>query len=231
MIPDRSRSIGTSAAPDVDSYGIPNHPPVPSRPVRALAFALLLFLAGCGDGPSLERLDADAVILAFGDSLTHGNGAEPDESYPAVLERRTGRKIVNAGEPGELSAEGLRRLPRVLDRVQPDLLILCHGGNDILRNGNPERAAGNLLAMVNLARDRGIDVLLVGVPERTLMFHDTADLYHDVAEQAGVPLEDGTIANIMGDNALKSDAVHPNAAGYRKLAIAIEERLREAGAL
>ncbi|MDZ7829023.1 MAG: arylesterase [Halofilum sp. (in: g-proteobacteria)] len=201
------------------------------RVARALAVGLLLVVAGCGDGPTLDRLGDDAVILAFGDSLTHGTGADPDESYPAVLERRIGRKVVNAGEPGELSAEGLRRLPRVLDRVQPDLLILCHGGNDILRNGKPARAAENLLAMVGMARDRGIEVLLVGVPERTLMFHDTADLYHDVAEQAGVPLEDGAIADIVGDNALKSDAVHPNAAGYRKLAIAIEERLREAGAL
>jgi len=144
---------------------------------------------------------------------------------------RIGREVVNAGEPGELSAEGRKRLPRVLDRVRPDLLILCHGGNDILRDRDPRRVADNLEAMVKLARERGIDVLLVGVPERTLVFHDTADFYHEVAEATGVPLEADALADIVGDPALKSDAVHPNADGYRKLAIAIEERLREAGAL
>lgn len=192
---------------------------------------LLALMAGCGEDARLERLGGDAVILAFGDSLTHGTGADAGESYPAVLERRIRRRVVNAGEPGELSAEGLRRLPRELDRVQPDLLILCHGGNDILRNRSTERTTENLLAMVELARDRGVDVLLVGVPERTLMFHDTADLYRDVAERAGVPLEDEVVAEIVGDNTLKSDAVHPNAAGYRRMAIAIEDKLSEVGAL
>lgn len=198
---------------------------------RILILLLTAVFAGCGQAPSLDRLPSDAVILAFGDSLTHGTGARPDQSYPAVLERRTGRRVINAGEPGELSDEGRRRLPGVLDRVEPALLILCHGGNDILRNRSPATVADNLLAMIDMARERGIGVVLVGVPERTLLFHDTADLYHEVAEQARVPLEDATIADIVGDPALKSDAVHPNAAGYRQLALAIEALLREAGAL
>jgi len=207
-------------------------PPKPRTcPLRATAWVLLLAIAGCAEDAVLERLGPDAVVLAFGNSLTHGTGAAPGESYPAVLARRIGREVVNAGEPGELSAEGRKRLPRVLDRVRPDLLILCHGGNDILRNRDPRRAADNLEAMVNMARERGIGVLLVGVPERTLVFHDTADFYHEVAEATGVPLEAGALADIVGDPALKSDAVHPNAAGYRKLAIAIEARLRESGAL
>lgn len=199
--------------------------------VRLLAVPLLLLLAGCGDDRPLKPLAADARILAFGDSLTHGTGAEPHQSYPAVLERMTGRTVINAGVPGELSGEGRRRLPRVLEREQPDLLILCHGGNDILRNRDPERAAGNLTAMVRMAQDRGIAVLLVGVPARTLLFHSTADFYVDVADATGVPLENGTVADIVGDPALKSDAIHPNAAGYRLLAEAIHERLRQAGAL
>lgn len=202
------------------------------RPIECAMFVLLLTLAGCGDNrPSLSPLPGDAVILAFGNSLTHGTGAKPHESYPAVLSRRTGLKVINAGDPGELSAEGLRRLPGLLERERPDLLILCHGGNDILRGRPAERTIENLKAMVGMARQRGIDVLLVGVPERTLMFHDTADLYYRVAEDTGVPLEDESIADIIGEPSLKSDAIHPNAEGYRLMAEAIQARLRQAGAL
>lgn len=192
---------------------------------------MLAALAGCGGPPELAPLPPGATILAFGDSLTHGTGAEPDDSYPAVLERRLGRRVVRSGVPGELSGEGRERLPGVLDRVAPDLLVLCHGGNDILRGRDADTAADNLAAMVRLARERGIEVLLIGVPERSLMFHDTADFYYRVAEETGVPLESEAIAHIIGEPALKSDQIHPNASGYRYLAEAIHGLLREAGAL
>lgn len=200
-------------------------------PSGLLLAALLALPAGCGQERALPPLAADAVILAFGDSLTRGTGANPDASYPVVLERLTGRRVINAGEPGELSAQGRRRLPRVLDRVRPDLLVLCHGGNDILRGRSEAATAANLRAMVEAAQARGIPVLLVGVPERSLVFRDTADLYFEVAEATGVPLEAAALAAIIGDPALKSDPIHPNAAGYRRLAEAVQRRLHEAGAL
>lgn len=204
---------------------------IPARARRLIPVLLLALLAACGRGPELSPLADDAVILAFGDSLTHGTGAGEGESYPAVLERLSGRGVINAGVPGELSAEGRKRLPRLLEREQPDLLILCHGGNDILRGRDADAAAGNLAAMVRMARDRGIEVLLVGVPERNLVFHDTADFYQRVADDTGTPLEGEAMAHIIGEPSLKSDQIHPNAAGYRYLAESIHDLLREAGAL
>ena len=117
-----------------------------------LLVAIALAIAGCGGSTmKLPRLPADAVVLAFGDSLTFGTGTAPDKSYPAALERKIGRKVVAAGIPGEVSAAGLARLPEVLDEVQPKLLILCHGGNDMLRNLGLRQAADNIKAMVSLA--------------------------------------------------------------------------------
>ena len=59
-------------------------------------------LAGCGKRrPRLPRVESGQTILAFGDSLTFGTGAQPGEAYPAVLEKLIGRKVVSEGIPGE----------------------------------------------------------------------------------------------------------------------------------
>lgn len=195
-----------------------------------LALAFLLALAGCGPDARLPRLSSDAVVLAFGDSLTYGTGTTPDKSYPAALERRIGLKVVAHGIPGEVSAAGLARLPAVLDEVQPKLLILCHGGNDMLRKLSLGDAANNIRAMVSLARSRGIEVVLVGVPQPGIML-STAGLYDDIARDMKLAYEGKALAKILGDSALKADTVHPNAQGYERLADAVAEVLKRSGAI
>lgn len=110
---------------------------------NALTFLLLAIIIGvgltaCSSQPKLSFLANDAVIVAFGNSLTFGTGAEPKENYPAVLEKMIGRRVVNAGVPGEVTGDGLLRLPEVLEREKPALLLLCHGGNDQLRRLNQQ---------------------------------------------------------------------------------------------
>jgi lysophospholipase L1-like esterase len=191
----------------------------------------LLSIAGCGDRQAtLMPLATDAVILAFGDSLTFGTGAPRDASYPAVLEELTGRTVIRSGVPGELSSGGLARLPSTLDTHQPMLLILCHGGNDMLRRTGPEQMADNLRAMIALARDRDVQVVLVGVPKPGL-FLTAAEIYGEIAAEAQIPIEAEALADILGDSALKSDAIHPNASGYRRLAEVLAALLKEAGAV
>jgi acyl-CoA thioesterase-1 len=198
---------------------------------RWLLASCLLLLAACGGStPKVDRLGDDAVILAFGDSLTFGTGAAAADSYPAQLERAIGRKVVNAGVPGEISATGLERLPGVLDEVKPALLILCHGGNDFLRKMEDARAAQNVRAMVRLARERNIAVVLLATPKPTLPPSVPA-LYREIAADAKVPLEEDVIKVVLSDRALKSDLVHPNGQGYRQVAAAVEKVLRKAGAL
>ncbi len=192
---------------------------------------LAFVLAGCGESPPpLSRLAPDATILAFGDSLTRGTGAPGDASYPSVLADLSGRRVVNAGLPGELSADGLSRLPALLEAERPALMVLCHGGNDMLRKRNVSAAAANVRAMIDLARSRGVDVLLVGVPKPGLLM-GTAGFYSDVAREAGVPAELDVIADVLSDAALKSDPIHPNAAGYAAIARAIHRVLQSSGAL
>lgn len=192
---------------------------------------LAAMLASCGKAvPKLTPLAPDAVVLALGDSLTFGTGAAATQSYPAALERLIGRKVVSAGVPGEVSASGLARLPAVLDQVQPQLLILCHGGNDLLRQLDTAALARNLRAMVRLARDRGIPVVLIAVPKPGL-FPSAHPLYVEIAAEMGVPVEPDALAEILTDNALKSDPIHPNAQGYARLAERVAELLKKARAL
>ena len=194
------------------------------------AGGLLVLLAACSDAGRLQPLPPGGVILAFGNSLTYGTGARDGESYPELLAGLTGRTVVRAGVPGEVTADGLRRLRGVLDRERPALVILCHGGNDILRKRPLEQAAANLREMIRLIRDSGAQVVMLGVP-RFGLFLDTAEFYTEVAESEGVPIEADALPDVLSDNDLKSDAVHPNAAGYARLAQAIDGFLRAQGAL
>ena len=200
-----------------------------TRRVLILLFAVIL-LVGCGRAPELPRLPSDAVILAFGDSLTRGTGAGDSEGFAEVLAASSGREVVNAGVPGEESDAGLARLPGVLDSVQPDLVILGHGGNDMLRRRDLEQTKTNLRQMVVLARDRGASVVLLGIPKPGL-FLGTHPLYRELAEELHIPLEDKVLADILADRELKADQIHPNAAGYRQVAEAVHRLLTDAGAL
>lgn len=190
----------------------------------------MLALSACTETPQLSPIPQGGTILAFGDSLTFGTGAPPEQSYPAGLQRLSGHQVINAGVPGEVSAEGAERLPALLDRHEPELLLLCHGGNDILRGYSAHRIQENLSRMIVAARQRNVQVVLIGVPARSLLLN-TADFYDDVAQHHEVPLEDDVIAAVLGEKQLRADRIHPNAQGYRRIAEAVYELLRERGGL
>lgn len=194
-------------------------------------FALALLVAACGGTKAkLEKLDRGATVLAFGDSLTFGTGANPGESYPAILSQLTGLKVVNAGVPGELSSEGLERLPGAIDEAQPKLLILCHAGNDFLQKKDDGIAASNVRAMIQLAKSRGIAVVLLATPKPGLP-PSVPRFYEDIAAQERIPIEDDVLKSVLLDQGLKSDFVHPNARGYARVAEALQKLLKKSGAI
>jgi acyl-CoA thioesterase-1 len=202
----------------------------PALLFRAFFAALLLFASGCGQQAKVPPLASDSVLLAFGDSLTFGTGASEIESYPAQLEKLTGRRVAREGVPGEVSEAGLARLPAALDEHRPRLLLLCHGGNDFLQRLPKAQAAENLRAMIRLAKSRGIDVLLIGTPEPGLTV-TAAAFYAEIAKEFRIPYEGDVLGRILRDSSLKSDQVHPNALGYRLMAERVYALLQKAGAL
>lgn len=197
-----------------------------------LAFLyLLLFLISCSNSSSnISRLPEDSIILAFGDSITSGVGATPGESYPEVLQGLINRKVVKSGIPGETSGEGLIRLPNELAIYKPKLVLLCLGGNDLLRKMDLKKTAENIRNMIQIARESGAEVVLIGVPSPGLAL-TTATFYEKISKELGVPLEGVLLADILADNKLKADPIHPNGEGYRILAEGIAAFLRKSGAV
>jgi acyl-CoA thioesterase I len=187
-----------------------------------LTLLLPLFVA-CERSPG--ALPEGAVILAFGDSITYGTGADEGEGYPAVLERLLGRQVVNAGVPGETSAEGLERLPGVLAEVQPSLVILCHGGEDMTQGLDAGQLIANLQAMVRIIRGANAEVFLIAVPPPAPYFQP-ASFYNQIARDMEVSIEVYTLSNVLSRKEMRSEGIHPNAKGYAALAEALSKRLK-----
>ena len=201
------------------------------RSVCSLMIALALMLAACGEKvPKLPRLAASDVVVAFGDSLTYGTGADESQSYPAVLGQLIGRTVVRAGVPGEVTAQGLARLPAVLDEHKPRLVIVCLGGNDMLRQVREAEITQNLRTIIKTLQDRKIAVVLVGVPKPALIT-STPAFYANLAKELAIPYEGKVVTSVLQSDETKSDPIHPNARGYRRMADAIAQLLKNAGAI
>jgi lysophospholipase L1-like esterase len=201
--------------------------------VKQLAFALLLIaaLAGCGERvPRVPAVAPNEVIVAFGDSLTYGTGAAESESYPAVLAQLIGRRVVRAGVPGEVTTQGLARVEQVIEAHRPALMIVCLGGNDMLRKVDEAQVKKNLGEIIRTIRSRGIAVVLVGVPKPALITSAPA-FYGELAKEFGIPYEGKVVTDVMYQLDLKADPIHPNARGYRRMAEAIAELLKKAGVI
>lgn len=164
------------------------------------------------------------VVVAFGDSLTAGFGAAPQESYPAELERLLGREIVNRGRNGDTAADALARLESDVLVLDPSLVLVTLGGNDVMRRVPVEETVSSLREIFTRLTARGAMVVYLGIdppfvgPART-------DAIRELCRELGVLHVDRVMAGLWGDPARMADRIHPNAAGYRVMAERVHEAL------
>lgn len=202
----------------------------------ALALALALLLTACGGPKRYQSLPIGTPVLAFGDSVTFGTGAGGGEDYPSRLAAISGWQVINAGIPGDTAREARKRLGALLDRHQPALVIIELGGNDFLRKRGEDLIRQDLEAMVRESQGSGAIAALVAVPRLSLLraragaLKDSA-IYADVAKSTGTLLIENVFSDVLSDDALRADAIHPNREGYQQLAQGIAEQLREGGLL
>lgn len=211
---------------------MPSEKPMNRRTFLLGAGALLLTACGRKSAQTHAKIPEGSTVLALGDSLTFGYGANPGESYPEQLHKLTGWSVVNGGVSGDTSAQALSRLPTLLAR-KPKLVIVGIGGNDFLRKVPEEQTRANIAKIIETVQKENIPAVLVGVPHITLgaLFGHLSDhpLYEDLSEEYGIPLFGGAWAEILGDNNLKSDQIHANGKGYRKFAEDLNQFLRKQG--
>lgn len=194
-----------------------------------LVLSYFLLTACTEESPRFTALPNNATILAFGDSLTAGKGVHQTASYPAILQQLSKTTVINAGISGEVSANGLKRLPALLEKHRPDLVIICHGGNDILRHYNLQRTKINITKMIDLIKSYNAQILLVAVPKPTLLV-SPAQFYFDIAETTHTTIDGDTLSFVLKNKKLKSDTYHPNASGYSLIATRIFSQLTDLGA-
>ena len=185
-----------------------------------------LLVSGCGK-PKIESLSASSIVVAFGDSLTAGYGVTAEKSYPFILSGLLGCKVVNSGISGEVTSEGLERLEAVLEKHNPDLVILCFGGNDMLQGKSLKDMALNLEFMIKLMIARDCEILLIGVPRPTIALA-VPRVYEELADTYDLPYDGTTLRSVLSTASLTGDdLIHPNNKGYQRMAEAFLSLIRE----
>ena len=194
---------------------------------------LLIILAIIGlifffkkETPEVIKLNPTDKILAFGDSITYGYGESENESYPYLLSQSTNTQVINAGINGDTSQDGLQRLPALLEDNSIKLILLCFGGNDILQNLPLGELKNNLKKMIQLAKAKNVDVILISVPKVSALGLSSMNLYSTVAKEENVELMDDLLVHVLSRSSLKNDYIHPNAKGYRYMADQIFKHLK-----
>lgn len=169
-------------------------------------------------GPEIRNAHpAGGPVVCFGDSLTYGTGAAEGKTYPDRLSERLGEPVINAGIPGDTTADALDRLADDVLVHEPRAVFITLGGNDLKNGMSREAAFRNLKTLITRIQDQGALVVLGGI-DIPFWGRGFGEAYRELAEETGAVLVPNVLDDLMGDGALMSDNIHPNSAGYAIMA-------------
>ena len=178
----------------------------------------------------------DKNILILGDSLSAGLGVNYDQAWPSLLQTRINEigssySVINAGVSGDTTSGGISRLPRLLKKYSPEILILELGGNDGLRGTSLKAIEKNLRDMINSAQSSNITVLLIGVqlPPNYGMLYTKGfeEIFSDLAKEYSLDLIQGSLRAMVNEGLMQSDGIHPNVLGHQQIEDIVWERLNK----
>jgi len=182
-----------------------------------LCLFLLSGLFGCAKR-EIENVNSKGTnIICFGDSLTFGYGANPQDAYPLVLLEISTRPVINAGIDGDTTTEALARLESDVLERNPLLVIIEFGGNDFLRKIPLETSISNIAQMIDRIHEKGAMVALVDISAGMFLaeYHGALD---KLAREKGAIFIPEILSGIITNPSMKSDFLHPNKNGYRMIA-------------
>ncbi|MBS3803008.1 MAG: arylesterase [Oleiphilaceae bacterium] len=193
--------------------------------VRSTVFLTLLALSAATWGSSGT---VSGTILIMGDSLSAAYGVETERAWVARLDERLDKRgwqswqVKNASISGETTDGGVRRLPDLLERHEPEIVVIELGGNDGLRGFPPSVIKDNLADMIQHSKQAGAQVLLVGMqipPNYGKPYTEAfANLYADLAETYSVALVPFFLQDIYNrEELMQSDGIHPTAEAQEQL--------------
>ena len=192
--------------------------------IMVWALLVALLAGACGQKP-VRQPTAGTRIICFGDSLTAGTGASKGMNYPSQLSRRIGQEVINAGVPGDTTADGLARLEADVLSQSPRLVLITLGGNDLKNQAPKDEAFRNLREIVERIHGAGA-VAIIGGIDIPFYGRGFGAAYRKLAQDTGAVLIDNILEDIMGDRARMSDPIHPNDAGYAIVAERFHEAIR-----
>jgi acyl-CoA thioesterase-1 len=184
---------------------------------------LSLLLCIVGFIPPVASATEPPVLLILGDSLSAGYGMERENSWVSLLEARLGERgysyrILNSSISGDTSQGGLTRLPRLLERYQPQIVIIELGANDGLRGIDPDVTRENIASMIRQSQANGARVLLAGIklPPNygSAYLQQFESIYGDLAKEFDTLLVPFFMDGIaFNPDLLQADNIHPNEKG------------------
>jgi len=179
-----------------------------------------------GGSPSFTNFPPAATgpWIAFGDSLTEGVGAAGGSDYPALLSKELGIPIANIGRSGDTTASGLERLEEVASQ-RPRVVLLCLGGNDALNQVATSQTFLNLATIIDRFHREGSFVVLIGIRSASLRDRNE-EHFAQLAREKNVFYVPDMLRGLAFKPIYMSDAVHPNDAGYQRIADRLEKLLR-----
>jgi lysophospholipase L1-like esterase len=157
------------------------------------------------------------TIICFGDSLTFGTGASKGMDYPSQLARMIGNAVINKGIPGDTTSTALWRLKKDVLSIDPDIVLITLGGNDLKNGISKEIAFGNLKQIVQTIQKQGAKVIIGGL-KFSEIDRGFGQGYEDLAQHTGALLIPDIFADIVDNPNFMSDPIHPNNNGYRIIA-------------
>jgi len=194
--------------------------------VTVFAAALCAALAlGCAKAPKNADAARAGPIVCLGDSVTAGLGVEPAQAYPSLLAALTGRRIVNAGVSGDTTADALERLDRDVLALRPGLVIIELGGNDYLKQLPLAQTGANMSEIIRKVQAAGAMAAVVD-PGGTLLLRNYSAAFKEIAAEHNAFFFRHLLGNVLAKPSLKTDQVHPNAEGHKKLAGGLYDGLK-----